>query len=198
MGSIQNCCSSEHHSKNAKRNKHQENMTKISILSKTKYKQSEIVNIRSPLPKMIESISNSLHEDDKITMDRIDSFKTISKQSVTDIRQKVFEQYSEYAVSELLSDDEDEEEEEEIDIYDKPSYLYRQKTRTHWSSYDLNNMENDMKKQLNMLKTQSESFINSNKPKPKNINNKRSLFRCKSSYKWDYEDVEINKKEMQV
>eukprot|EP01084_Bolivina_argentea_P269256 457561_1 len=93
-------------------------------------------------PKLMQSISNSLNEDDKnITMDRIDSFKTISKQSVTDIRQKVFEQYSEYAVSELLSDDEDEEEEEEIDIYDKPSYLYRQKTRTHWSSYDLNNME---------------------------------------------------------
>eukprot|EP01083_Nonionella_stella_P202210 738949_1 len=230
MGSIQNtCCGSSQHTKKAKRNKNRENMTKFSILNKTKSNSSTIINILSPAPLRMESMSNSLHEDEKnISTDRIDSLKAMSEKSATDIRQKVFEQYS--TPKGILSEEDEEFESEsefselssdgreEIAIRKKSisnsnsnkSQLYRQRTRTRWSQKALGDMEDEMEKQMEMLRKQSATFSNkSNKSNNSNksdgnvnkdingIEKQSSLFRYKSSYKWDVEDVETNKKEMQ-
>eukprot|EP01084_Bolivina_argentea_P015280 28567_1 len=94
---------------------------------------------------MIESISNSLHEDDKITMDRIDSLKAL------------------YSVSKGVSSDSEESESEESNepkFNENKSNLFRRKSKTRWSGEALDGVGDEMEKQLEMLKEQSGSFSN--------------------------------------
>eukprot|EP01084_Bolivina_argentea_P238675 400974_1 len=98
----------------------------------------------------------------------------MSEKSATDIRQKVFEQYS--TPKGILSGEDSEFEEseslselssdgrEEIAMRKKSisnsnkSQLYRQKTRTRWSQKALGDMEDEMEKQMEMLRKQSATF----------------------------------------
>eukprot|EP01084_Bolivina_argentea_P015281 28569_1 len=101
---------------------------------------------------MIESISNSLHEDDKITMDRIDSLKAL------------------YSISKIVSSESDSEESEESEseseesnsnepkFNENKSNLFRRKSKTRWSGEALDGVGDEMEKQLQMLREQSDSF----------------------------------------
>eukprot|EP01084_Bolivina_argentea_P086247 155884_1 len=199
MGSIQNtCCGGAHHSKSARRNKYQENMTKISILNKAKSKQPTIANIKSP-PKMMEFISNTLNEDEQNI-------------GATDIQRNVFEGYS---TPKGLSEESEEFEESESEISELSSIGLqemgirrsnklklndKQGTKTCWSESGLIAMQNEMRRELEQLKNlQDDSpFAKNNSNQLHNDADGPSLYRTKSPTCWSKTDVIAMDNDMQM